>query len=102
MLDESDAVSETVSEADCVEVSDSVDVSEKLAEKDWEDDCVAVPLLDVDWVAVCVDVSLLDCDTDCVPVFDADCVALLDPVRDPVGVDESVGVLEGETDWLGV
>ena len=67
-------------EVDCVEVSDKVEVSEKLAEKDCVDDCVEVALLDVDWVAVCVDVSLLDCDcdTDWVAVFDADRVALLD------------------------
>ena len=65
-------------EVDCVEVSDKVEVSEKLAEKDCVDDCVEVALLDLDWVAVCVDVSLLDCDTDWVAVFDADCVALSD------------------------
>ena len=59
-------------EPDGVEVSDKVEVSEELAEKDWVDDCVVVPLLDVDWVAVCVD------DTDWVAVFDADRVALLD------------------------
>ena len=47
-------------EADCVEVSDKVELSDKLVEKNWLDDCIEVTLLDVVWIAVCVEVSLLD------------------------------------------